>query len=164
MRRNSVKALALGGMLSAVSLVIMCLGGLIPLATFICPVLAILTGHLVYCTCGRKIAWCWYGVVAILSALLAPDKEAAAVFVFLGYYPIIKSRFDSTRFGWIGKFLLLNCAIAVMYWLLLNLFKMDHLVQEFDTIGIYGTIVALAIGNVTFFLVDRILGMLRKKR
>ena len=87
MRNASVKAVALGGMLASVSVVIICLGGLIPLATFICPMLCIMTGHIVLRSCGTKIAWCWYGVVSILCLLMAPDKEAAMLFLFLGYYP-----------------------------------------------------------------------------
>ena len=93
MRNRSVKSVAFGGMFAAVALVIMCLGGLIPLATFVCPMLATLVGQIVLRACGEKTAWCWYGTVAILSAFLAPDKEGAAVFVFLGYYPIIRKYF-----------------------------------------------------------------------
>ena len=48
-------------------------------------------------TCGVRIAWAWYGAVAILSLLLAPDKEAAAVFAFLGYYPIVTPNGRSPR-------------------------------------------------------------------
>ena len=85
MRNNSVKAIALGGVLSGVSVVIMCLGTLIPVATFTCPVFVMLIGYLVVQNCGRKVAWCWYSIVVFLTVLFAPDKEAVAVFAFLGY-------------------------------------------------------------------------------
>ena len=81
MRRGYAQIIALGGILAAVALVIMCLGGLIPLATFVCPMLCTITGYIVFRFCGRRIAWAWYGVVAFLSVLLAPDKESAAVYV-----------------------------------------------------------------------------------
>ena len=58
-----------------------------PAATYFCPVLACLMLVPVTQTCGRRIAWAWYGAVAILSCLLCPDVEASALFVFLGYYP-----------------------------------------------------------------------------
>ena len=80
MRRNAAKDIALGGMLAAVAIVIMCLGGMIPLATFICPMICCLMLKMVHKMCGKRIAWAWYGAVAILSVLMGPDKEAAAVF------------------------------------------------------------------------------------
>ena len=90
-------AIALGGVLAAVSVIIMGLGGMIPVATYVCPAIVILVLQMVLLLCGRKIAWAWYGVVAILSALMSPDKEAAFVFVFMGYYPILKPWMDSRK-------------------------------------------------------------------
>ena len=81
--------------MAALAVVIMSLGTLIPVATFVCPVLCMLILQLVLKLCGSRIAWAWYGAVAILSLLMAPDKEAAAVFLFLGYYPVVKPRMDS---------------------------------------------------------------------
>jgi len=162
MRNNSVKSTALGGMLAAVALVIMCLGSLIPLATFICPMLATLTCFIVFRACGKQTAWCWYGVVSILSALMAPDKEAAAVFVFLGYYPCVKPWFDNRRCGWIGKLLLFNSAIGIMYLLLLKLFGMSELAGEYAELGLLGIIVMVLLGNVTFFLLDVLLSKLAR--
>ena len=157
MRNSSVKAIALGGMLAAVALIIMCLGGMIPLATFVCPMFATLTGLTVFRICGKKIAWCWYGVVALLSVLMAPDKEAAVVFAFLGYYPFVKPWFDKHRFGWILKLLMFNCAIGVMYFLLLKLFGMSELAGEYAELGLLGGAVMILLGNVTFFLLDRLI-------
>ena len=37
MRHNSAKNMALGGVMAALALVVMCLGGMIPLATYVCP-------------------------------------------------------------------------------------------------------------------------------
>ena len=42
MRRNSAKEIALGGMLAALAMVIMCLGGLVPASTYVCPMLCAL--------------------------------------------------------------------------------------------------------------------------
>ena len=83
--------------MAALAIVIMCLGGLIPFATFVCPMLCCMITKLVLSMCGKRIAWAWYGAVAILSVLMAPDKEAAAVFVFLGYYPIVKPWMDKRK-------------------------------------------------------------------
>lgn len=164
MRSSSVKAIALGGMLCAVAVVIMCLGGLIPFATFICPMLATVVCYIVLRSCGKKITWCWYIAVAILSILLAPDKEAAAVFVFLGYYPILKIGFDKHRFSWIYKIILFNCAIVVMYFLLFSVFGMAQLSEEYAQLGSIGGCIMLLLGNATFFLLDRLLSILNRKR
>ena len=86
MRRNSAKEIALGGMLAALAMVIMCLGGLVPASTYVCPMLCALVLQVVKKLCGDRIAWAWYGAVSILSILLGPDKEAAAVFLFFGSY------------------------------------------------------------------------------
>lgn len=163
MRRNAAKEVALGGILAALAVVIMCLGGLIPIATFVCPMLCCLMVQLVRLLCGDRIAWAWYGAVALLSVLLAPDKEAAAVFVFLGYYPIIKPKLDKSKLRWLWKALLFNVVILVMYTLLIHLFGMAELAAEWKELGTVLTVVMLIMGNVTFFLLDMILGRRRRK-
>ena len=94
MKGSFSRTIALSGILAALAIVIMCLGGLIPVATYVCPVLCALICFIVLRFCGKRIAWTWYAAVAILSILVGPDKEAAFVFVFLGFYPIIKPFFD----------------------------------------------------------------------
>ena len=154
---------ALGGVLAALAVVIMCLGTLIPVATFICPMVCILLAQVVLKTCGVRIAWAWYGAVAILSLLLAPDKEAAAVFAFLGYYPIVKPRLDKTRLRWLWKGLLFNASVLVMYWLLLQVLGMAQIAAEFAEMGTVMMFVTLILGNVTFFLLDRLLAVRWKR-
>ena len=104
--------------------------------------------------CGNRIGWAWYGAVAILSCLMAPDKEAAAVFVFLGFYPILKPRFDRMRFPIIPKLLFFNVLILVMYWLLLKLLGMDQIAAEFAEMGKVLTAVMLVMGNLVFYMTD----------
>ena len=157
-KRTPASVIALGGVMAALALVIMNLGGLIPVATYVCPMLCALLLQLVLKTCGKRIAWAWYGAVAILSLLMSPDKEAAAVFVFLGYYPIVKPWLDGRPLKWLWKGLLFNGATLVMYWLLMHLFGMDALTEEFRGLGIGMSVVLLILGNVTFFLLDRVLG------
>lgn len=164
MRRNDTKAVALGGMLAALAIVIMCMGGLIPVATYVCPMLCILMLKIVLARCGSRMGWAWYGAVAILSLLLGPDKEAAAVFLFLGYYPIIKPWLDGRKCKWLLKGLLFNGAVLAMYWVLLRLLGMEELTAEYAELGSVMTVVILIMGNITFFLLDRLLGMNFRKR
>lgn len=149
--------MALGGILAALAVVIMSLGTLIPVATYVCPMLCALLLQLILKTCGRRIAWAWYGAVAILSVLTAPDKEAAAVFLALGYYPILKPKFDGKRGKWLWKLLFFNVVILAMYWLLLHVFGMAELIKEFEEMGTVMTVVTLLMGNVTFLMLDRLL-------
>ena len=156
--------MALGGVLGALAVVIMCLGTLIPVGTYACPMVCAVVLQMVLKTCGSRIAWAWYGAVAILGLLLAPDKEAAAVFVFLGYYPIVKPKLDRKKLPWLWKGLLFNASVLALYWLLLRLFGMEQLVSEFRELGAAMTVVLLILGNVTFFLLDKLLGMNPRKR
>ena len=149
----------MGGVLAALAVVIMCMGTLIPVATFVCPMLCILLGKLVLQRCGSRTALAWYGAVGVLSCLLAPDKEAAGVFMALGYYPVIKPKLDSAPLKWLWKGLLFNAVILVLYWLLMYLFGMVHLIQELEQMGAVTTVITLVLGNVCFFLMDRLLSM-----
>jgi len=132
MRKTPASQIAFGGIFAALALVIMNLGSLIPVATYVCPMLCMLILAFVTRVCGNRIGWTWYGAVAILSVLMAPDKEAAAVFVFLGFYPIVKPRFDRLRFPLIPKLALFNVLILIMYWLLLRLLGMEQIAAEFE--------------------------------
>ena len=163
-RNKQASAVAFGGIMAALASVILCLGTMIPVATFVCPALCMMILSIVLNRCGSRIGWAWYGAVAILGALLAPDKEAAAVFVFLGYYPIVKPWLDGRKLKWLWKALLFNAAIGVMYALLIKVFGMDELAQDYAELGTIMTIVMLVMGNITFFLLDRLLGMRLVKR
>ncbi len=162
--RTSAKQVALGGILAALALVILCMGGLIPVATYVGPMLCMLVLQVVLKQCGRRIAWAWYGAVALLSLLLCPDKEAAAVFLFLGYYPILKPEFDKRKAKWLLKGILFNVAVLVMYWLLIRLFGMAELAREFAELGSVMLAVMLLMGNVIFFLLDRVLEKFGKRK
>ena len=145
-------------MMAAVAMVIMNLVGLIPVATFVCPILCMMILTVVIRFCGKRIGWAWYGAVAILSVLMAPDKEAAAIFVVLGYYPMLKPKLDMLKSGRLWKFLFFNTVILLMYWLLINLFGMAQIAQEFHELGLFMTVFTLITGNLIFSMLDKILG------
>ena len=149
--------MALGGLLAALAVVIMSMGTLIPVATYVCPMLCALVLQLVLKICGKRIAWAWYGAVSLLSLLMAPDKEAAAIFLALGFYPIVKPGLDRRKGKWLLKGLFFNGMILLTYWLLMHLFGMAQLVSEFTEMGTLLMAVMLLLGNVTFFLLDRLL-------
>ena len=149
--------------MAALAVVIMAMGTLIPVATYVCPVLCCMLLQFVLLSCGRRIAWAWYAAVSILCVLLAPDKEAAAVYVFIGYYPIVKPRMDKARLSKLWKGLLFNTVILIMYYLLIRLFGMEQIAAEYREMGFAMTAVTLVLGNMVFFMLDRLLsGMVLK--
>ena len=162
--RSKAYPIALGGMLAAVAVVLMCIGTIIPIATYAAPVLCMMVCQMVLQICGSRIAWAWYGVVAILGLMLAPDKEAAAVFLVLGYYPIAKPKLEAMKAAWLWKGLLFNGSILLLYWVLLNLIGVSQLLEEFSGMGVAMTAVLLVLGNVTFFLLDHVLSRKLKRK
>ena len=164
MRHNSAKNMALGGMMAALALVVMCLGGMIPLATYVCPMFCAVLLMVVLKLTGKRVAWAWYGAVSILSMLLGPDKEAAAVFVFLGYYPILKPWLDKRKLAILWKLVLFNTAILAMYTVLIYVFGLAEVAAEFEELGTVMTAVTLALGNATLFMMDALLTLLEKRK
>ena len=157
MRTSEARLIAFGGMMAAIAVVIMCLGGLIPVATFTVPIICMLILAYVLKFCGRRIGWAWYGAVSILGLLLGPDKEAAAIFLFLGYYPILKPRLDRMKLGILLKALIFNCMILLMYGVLIYLMGLQYIAQEYHQLGKIMTVFMLVGGNVVFFLLDKVL-------
>lgn len=163
MQRNDIKRVALGGMLAALAIVIMCLGGLIPVATYVCPLLCCVTQYVVLRFCGQRIAWTWYVVVSFLALLMGPDKEAAMVFLAVGYYPIIKQLIDSLKFRVIFKIAYFNISVGIVYAIMIYLMGMQEIAAENMEFGIIGLVVILLLGNVTFFLLDKLLVIMAGK-
>lgn len=162
--RIQSKTMALGGVTAALAVVIMTMGTLIPVATYACPAMCMILLSRLCPVLGNRLSVVWYVCVAILSILLAPDKEAAAVFLFLGYYPIVKPVLDKSRLSLLWKLLLFNASVLIMYWLLIHAMGLEQISQEFQQVGTVMTLVTLVLGNVVFFLLDWLLGAKFKKR
>lgn len=163
-RKTPASLIALGGVMAALAVVVMSLGGLIPVATYVSPMICTILLQFVFLSCGRRIAWAWYGAVAILSALLSPDKEAAGVFVALGYYPIVKPVLDGKKLRLLWKLVLFNGSITLLYFLLLRVLGLTGVSEDFEELGRWMLAVLLVMGNVCFFLLDHLLGMKKFRR
>lgn len=154
---GSTRAVALGGVLAALGVSIMCLGSITGIATYVSPMICLLLLQAVLNVGGKRVAWAWYGAVAVLSLLLVTDREAAWMFVFLGYYPIVKPYLDRKKLALLWKGLLFNGCILVMYWLLLRIFGLEDLAREWKELGSFFIGLLLLLGNFTFFLLDKLL-------
>ena len=75
MKREKSREIALCGMMTALAVVILCLGGLIPAATFCCPVLASCVLLPILPRWGRRDALCVWGASA--AAALAGTMAAS---------------------------------------------------------------------------------------
>ncbi len=167
MRTNS-KQMATGGIFAALAVIVMNLGGLIPVATYTTPVLCMLLLKFVLLTCGKRVAWAWYAAVSALSLLMSPDKEAAAVFCCLGYYPILKPWLETLKGKWLWKLLTFNVPMIVLYAVLIRVMGVAEVTGESEELAWVMLTILLLLGNVTFIMLDRLLTILdlrfRRKR
>ncbi len=157
------RTMALGGLMAALSVVILLLGGLIPAATFACPMLAMLCLLPVLRECGEKIALVLYAAVSVLALLLVADKELALFYVFLGYYPILRPRLNklpSPLLRILAKCGLFTAATVVMYLLILYLFQLEAIAAEFAEYSAGFMVLLLVLGNAVFLLLDQALDRL----
>jgi len=167
--RQSRKA-ALCGMMAALSVVILCLGGMIPLATFACPMLAMLCLIPVICEYGAGTAVLLYGAASILALLLGPDKEIVLLYVFLGWYPAVRPRLViiPRPVRWAVKCALFTLSVIAMYAIVLYLFRLEAVVEEFAEYSTVMVLALIALGNITFLVFDQLLDRMtcayRKKR
>ena len=156
---KQTKQVALGGVLAALALVLLLLGGIIPIGTYAAPMLASLPLIFLLAELPKALCVGWYAVVSILAVLLCPDRETAFVFVFLGWYPIAKPALDRLprllRIA--AKLLIFNLAVAALYALLILVFRLEALVNEAKETGLALLLVLLAMGNGTFLLYDLLL-------
>ncbi len=163
MRENRQKSrrMALCGVLAALAVVLLSLGGMIPFATFCCPILAMLCLIPVVEEFGTKTALLFYAAVALLSLLMAPDKEVALLFLFLGYYPALRGRIDgAVKPNWLRYLLKLTifaAAMSVMYLLVLRLLGMEQLAQEYAAEGTAVLLMNVLLGALVWTLCDRVL-------
>jgi hypothetical protein len=116
-----------------------------------------LTLQMVLRFCGRRMAWAWYAMVSVLALLLGPDKEASAIFVLLGYYPIIKPKMDKLPLKILWKLVFFNAVTVFMYTAVVKILGLEAIVVENSLIGYGSLLLMLVLGNVTFFLLDIVL-------
>lgn len=148
------KRIALCGMLSALSLVIM-LVAYFPYLTYTLPALAGILFVIVMVEIGTKWAWGSFVTTAILALLLC-EKEAAVLFVaFFGYYPILKANLERISIKiveYIAKFFLFNVAVVAAYLVIIYVFSIP--IENMGQFGQYTLLILLGMGNVVFIIYD----------
>lgn len=155
------RKIAFCGVMAGVATVVLLLGGIIPAATYCCPILAMIVLLPVFSEFGSGPAWTAYAAVSILALLLVPDKETAAVYVFFGGYPMIRPslgriRFRAARIA--GKLLYCNTSILLLYTVLIKLFALEAVVRDYRGTSPVFLAVLLLLGNAVFLMLDAALG------
>ena len=161
------RRMAFGGMMTAVAVVIMSLGSLIPVNTYVCPVLCILITRPVMERCGKRIAWTYYMATALLSLLLAPDREAAFVYCVMGYYPMIRPHLQRICPSWLCqavKIAFFTLCFAGVYGLMAFLFGVEAVVGDAEGLGMWLLALTVILWDVMLLLVDRLLGKNLKRK
>lgn len=154
------RKMALCGVLSALAVVLLSLGGILPFATFCCPMLAMLCLVPVVEVYGGRTALLFYVAVSLLGLFLSPDKEVALLFVFLGYYPAIRPwlnrKLHHRPIRLICKLLLFAVGISVMYTIAIKFLGMEYIAEEYTSVQ--GLLVTTAVmGSLLWLVFDRVL-------
>lgn len=147
-------------MMVALSVSLMLLGGIIPVATYCVPMIGGLLLLPLLLEYGRKTAWTAFAAVSIITLMLGIDKEAAFFYLFLGYYPILKweiDRISKKPLRVFIKLLVFNLSFMLMYAILGILFNMEALIEEFTQMGTALLFVFVLMLNACMFLYDRLL-------
>ena len=101
--------------------------------------------------------------MAALAALLAPEKEAAVLFVFFGYYPMLRKLIGRLRVraaAWAVKLVYVNAAVFAAYGLMLYVFHLTAVMEDFEGMGKAMLAVLLVLANVTFVIYDVLIARL----
>lgn len=159
-KKTPARIVAFCGMCCALALVFMLLGSL-PFAAYCAPMLASVALLPVLVEQGEKMAWASYAAIALLSLILCGEKDAALVFLFLGYYPILKFRhmefIRSRVLRLLLRLALFNAAVAAMYGVLLLTMGGAALTEQILQDGWVLTLLTLLMGNAAMLLYDRML-------
>lgn len=158
LQRQSRK-MALCGLLTALSAAFLAAGSLLPLATAACPMLAMLCLLPVLLDYGPKYALLVYAAVSVLALILCADKELALFYAFLGWYPALRPKLARLpRLLRIPvKCALFTLPMTVMYLLLIFLFQLEAVAEEFAGYSGFMFAALVLLGNAAFLMQDVLL-------
>ncbi len=155
MKTNS-KNIALGGVVAALSLVLMFLTSVLPFGVYAFPTFAGILLVVIVIEIGYSWAVSVFVVVALLSFLFVANKEAALYYAaFLGFYPIIKSLLERINKKWLCyllKFSIFNICVIIAFYIGIAVLSIPS--ESFKLFGLYLPWLFLIIGNIFFILYD----------
>lgn len=159
--REQSRKVALCGVLCGLAVVVLLLGGLFSLAVYCAPLLAMAVLLPVLEEYGPGTAGAAYGAVAILALLLVPDRETALVYVFFGWYPILRSRIaalPSLPVRLVCRLGVCGLSMFLLYGVTIRLLGLTAVTEELG--GGWLTAALAVMGCAVFLLLDLALGRL----
>ena len=157
--KKQTKKIALCGVLGALSVTILLMGFLFPFSTYACPALAACLLMIVVYEYGTKTGLTLYTAVSCLGLMLVPDMELTLMFIFVfGLYTVIKLPLDrklGKKARLAAKFIYINCALVITYSILLFIFPVAVLVNEFATYSTAFMALLVAMFWLVFFMYDK---------
>ena len=152
------RQIAMGGIFSALCVILMFFTGIMPFGTFFLPMVAGAMLLPIVVELGCKPAAAAYVSVSLLSVLIVPDRQAVMVFVaFFGYYPIAKQKLEMLHHRaveYLCKLLLFNAGMAGGLAIMAYVFGVTQVLEGMGDFGRYTLPIFLAVGNVMFVLYD----------
>ena len=158
MKSNTMK-IALCGVLGALAVTILMMGFLFPFATYVCPAMSACLLLIIVYEYGVKTGLTLYAAISCLGLMLVPDQELVFMFIFVfGLYSVIKMPLDrklgkKTRL--IAKFAYINISLIISYGILLFIFPVAALVNEFRDYGVAFMALLVAMFWLVFFMYDK---------
>ncbi len=157
-QHRKASAIALCGILAALALICLFLGGAIPMASMACPILASLVMIPVYMECGYGMSLLWFGAVGLLGLILAPMKECAVLFLAFGTYPMLRKPLGRLPLAGVWKLVYFNLVLFAAYGLMLFVFPIPELQDEFADLGKWLVGGMVVMGNIAFLIYDVLVG------
>jgi hypothetical protein len=155
---------SVGGIVAALSVVLMFMTAVIPSMTYALPAAAGVLLSVIVIEIDKKTAFGVYAVVSLLSVLLVGDKEAAVMYImFFGYYPILKAVFESrlsVPVSWLCKLAVFNVGMVAAFLISVYVFNIPF--EEMEKYGPIAAFAFLGVGNIIFFIYDFALSNLIK--
>jgi hypothetical protein len=166
---KSVKTyyISLGGVITAVCLLLMFLTAVFPMLSMALPLYAGILIYVVLDEAGLPFATLTFAAVAILSFFLSPNIEASVYFAaFFGFYPILKYIFENKvkpkPLAFVLKILSFNAIIITVFFAAVSLFNVNDLLTDFEYLGDLMIPLVLLSVNILFLLYDYTLGIVLK--
>ena len=133
--------MALGGICSAVCLLLMFSSSFLPMLDYTIPTFAGFMMVVMIVEVDKNWAIATYCAVSLLSIFVTPNYEATLLFIlFMGYYPI--------------KLAVFNVAIVIFFLAFQYIFTSVDMLEGMEMFGKYAVLVLWAAANLFFFIYD----------
>lgn len=161
-KRSRAFCVALGGVITALVLLLMFMNTIFPMLDYAIPTYAGFLMVVVISEAGSGWAFMTYASCAALCLLMSPDYQANLLFIlFMGYYPILYvylRRIANARLQRLAKLVIFNIAVITYALIFKFLFTSVDLFEGMEKFGKWAAPAMLLMANVFFGIYDRLLG------